>query len=118
MEKIKLKNKLEVSPVIHGHWRLKNWSFSSPELQKLIYEVIDLGITTFDHADIYGNYSCEKIFGDTISGNKSIREKIQVVSKCGIKLNSDKFPERGIKIYDYSKKYIIDSVEKGKALLW
>lgn len=112
MNKIKLSNDLILSRIVHGHWRLPEWKLSSKELLTLTEELIELGITTFDHADIYGNYSCEKIFGDTLAFNKKLREKIQIVTKCGIKLISDKYPERKIKYYDYSSEHIIDSVNK------
>lgn len=68
-------------------------------------------MTSFDHADIYGNYSCESLFGDVLSLNPSLRNEIQIISKCGIKLKSDKFPERKLKTYDYSYEHIVDSVE-------
>lgn len=111
MEKIKLKNRLEISPVVHGHWRMKDWNLSVPALQKLINEVIDLGITTFDHADIYGDYECESLFGNVISQSDVNRKDIQIITKCGIKLLSDKYPDRKVKYYDYSQKHIVKSVE-------
>ncbi|NOQ25177.1 MAG: oxidoreductase [Bacteroidales bacterium] len=110
MNKIKLANKLDVSRLVHGHWRLLYWKLSNQELLKLTEEIIELGITSFDHADIYGNYSCEKVFGDVLALKKGLRSDIQIISKCGIKLNTDKFPERKIKYYDYSSEYIISSV--------
>jgi predicted oxidoreductase len=69
-----------------------------------------MGVTSFDHADIYGNYSCEAMLGDVININKSLRNKIEIITKCGIMLVSDKFPERKIKYYDYSFEHIITSV--------
>jgi len=111
MEKVRLSDNLEISRFVHGMWRLTEWNLSERELLKFIENVIDLGVNTFDHADIYGNYSCEQLFGNAISLNISIRDKIKIITKCGIKLMSDKFPERKIKYYDYSSSYIIDSVE-------
>jgi predicted oxidoreductase len=110
--KIKLSEKLTLSRIVHGYWRLAEWKMSSDELLGLVEKLVDWDITSFDHADIYGGYSCEKIFGDAISKNKSLRAKIQLITKCGIKLKSDKYPERKLKIYDYSKEHIISSVEQ------
>lgn len=110
MDKINLTSDLKVSRLIHGHWRLLDWKLSNQELLELIQQLIDLGITTFDHADIYGNYGCEKAFGDALSLNLNLRNNIQIITKCGIKLKSDKFPERKIKYYDYSYEHIISSV--------
>jgi predicted oxidoreductase len=107
-----LNDKLELSRLVHGHWRLADWKLSAQELLTLTHEAIELGITTFDHADIYGDYSCEALFGETLRLQQGIRQDMQLITKCGIKLTSDKFPERQIKTYDYSYEYIIASVEQ------
>ena len=110
MEAIKLTNELQVSPLIHGHWRAAEWQMSQKELLRFIEEVMALGITTFDHADIYGDYECEKLFGDALAFNKGLRKNMQIITKCGIKLASKKFPQRQISHYDYSMDHIISSV--------
>lgn len=111
MEKVKLSNKLEVSRIIHGHWRLMDWKLSVKEFTNLTQKTIDMGITTFDHADIYGDYACEAAFGKVLNREPSVRNQIQIISKCGIKLLSGKYPERKIKSYDYSYEHIVKSVE-------
>lgn len=103
---------LNLSPIVHGHWRLAEWNFNKDQLLDLTHQCIELGITSFDHADIYGNYSCESLFGKALSLEPSLRDKIQIISKCGIKLKSDKFPERRLKTYDYSYEHIVTSVEQ------
>ncbi|MBC8320910.1 MAG: aldo/keto reductase [Bacteroidetes bacterium] len=109
--KIKLNSKLEFSRVVHGHWRLADWRMSNQELLKLTEQAIELGVTTFDHADIYGDYSCERLFGKALNLKKEIRNHIQIITKCGIKLASNKFPLREHKIYDYSFEHIVSSVD-------
>lgn len=94
-----------------GLWRLNSWNFSSEQLLDFIKQCMESGITTFDHADIYGNYSCEELFGQAMVGQSSLRSKMQLVSKCGIKLVSDKRPGHQIKSYDTSRKHIVKSVE-------
>lgn len=111
MKKVTLSNQLEVSRIIHGHWRLLNWNLSTKELTELTQSIIDLGITTFDHADIYGNYECESAFGKVLKEKPELRNQIQIISKCGIKLISEKYPNRKVKTYDYSYEHIIHSVE-------
>lgn len=103
-------DKLKISPLVHGHWRLFDWKMSNQELLELTQRLIELGITTFDHADIYGNYNCEKLFGNALVIKKELRNDIQIITKCGIKPVSDKFPERQIGYYDYSFEHIISSV--------
>ena len=112
MKKVKLASDLEISRIVQGHWRLADWQLSSKELLKMTEQSIDLGVTTFDHADIYGDYSCEELFGNALKLNKHIRQKIQIITKCGIKLLSKKFPNRPLKYYDYSYNYVLSSVEK------
>ncbi len=109
---IKLSESLCLSRMIHGHWRLAEWGFSTSELHSFICQLIEWGITSFDHADIYGNHTCERMFGDALIIEKGIRDKIQIITKCGIKLSNGKFPERKIKIYDYSYEHIVASAEQ------
>ncbi|MFU8845093.1 MAG: aldo/keto reductase [Bacteroidales bacterium] len=100
-----------------GLWRLHSWDLKNAHLLDFIEKCMDAGITTFDHADIYGNYSCEEIFGQAMAGQSSLRARMQLVSKCGIKLVSDKRPDHKVKTYDTSKVHIIQSVENSlKAL--
>lgn len=108
--KIKLSDSLSLSRIVHGFWRLNNWNLTDSELLNLIEKDIDLGVTTVDHADIYGDYTCEKKFGDALALNPSIRNKLQIVTKCGIKLPS-KNNDYKYHIYDTSSKHIISSVE-------
>ena len=110
MNRIKLTEDLEFSRIVHGHWRLADWKMSNLELLKLTEQTIELGVTTFDHADIYGDYQCEKLFGDAIILKKGLRKEIEIVTKCGIKLISEKFPARKLKYYDYSFEHIVSSV--------
>ncbi|WP_372645288.1 aldo/keto reductase family oxidoreductase [Ancylomarina sp.] len=108
---IQLSPDLKLSRIVQGHWRLADWKLSNQQLLKLTEQSIELGVTSYDHADIYGNYSCESLLGDALSLKPSLRNEIQIISKCGIKLKSDKFPERKLKTYDYSYQHIVDSVE-------
>ncbi len=112
MEHIRLAKELSFSKLIHGHWRILDWGLNPQELLSLTEQVLDLGIDTIDHADIYGNYECEAFFGEALKHNPSLRKKLTLVSKCGIKLLSDKYPERKLKIYDYSYEHIVNSAEK------
>jgi predicted oxidoreductase len=110
MERIKLAHDFTMSRIIHGQMRMNDWKMSNQQLLKMFEELIDLGVTTFDHADIYGVYTCEAVLGDVLSLKPGLRDKIELVTKCGIKLVSDKYPERKVKIYDYSYDHIVTSV--------
>ena len=100
------------SRIIAGFWRLQEWNMHSQQLLSFINQCIDLRITSFDHADIYGGYECEALFGEALKLESSIRKKMQLVTKCGIKLVSSKFPGTKLQHYDTGKSHIIASVEQ------
>ncbi|MEI7492246.1 MAG: aldo/keto reductase [Bacteroidota bacterium] len=110
MNKVKLTNDFGLSRIVHGQMRMNGWNLSPRELLSFMEELVAMGVTTFDHADIYGNYSCEAILGDVIRLKKSLRNEIEIITKCGIKLVSDKNPGLRVKHYDYSFKHIVNSV--------
>lgn len=101
-----------VSRIVHGLWRLAGWNQSKAEIRKLVEFCLAQGITTFDHADIYGDYTCEQLFGETLTEMGIDRSSIQLVTKCGIKLVSENRPNHGIKSYDTSRGHIVASVER------
>ena len=111
MNSIKLTSNFEISRIVHEHWRLSDWNLNNQDILKLAQQAIEVGVTTFDHADIYGNYSCEKLFGDALALKPTLRKDIQLITKCGIKLQSDEFPSRKLNYYDYTFNHIISSVE-------
>lgn len=112
MEKIKLAEGLEFSRIIHGQMRIRDWNLSPGDLLKFAEQIMELGIDTFDNANIYCDYSCEVLFGQALQLKPSLREKIVIVTKCGIRIMSGKFPEQKIQYYDYSFEYIIGEAEK------
>ncbi|WP_298303398.1 aldo/keto reductase [Flavobacterium sp.] len=103
--------KTTLSPVIAGtmNWGVWDKKLNTQEMIHLINICIENKITTFDHADIYGGYTTEEQFGKAFDESKISREKLQLISKCGIQLEGTRTNK--IKHYDYSKEYIIWSVE-------
>ncbi len=102
-----------VSKVIAGcmHWGTWGANLDPVALLKNINGCLKLGITSFDHADIYGHYTTELQFGEVLK-YLNIRKDIQLISKCGIKLLSPNKPEHIVKHYDCSAAHIIKSVEQ------
>lgn len=94
MKKVKLSEGLSLSAVVQGFWRLDSWKWSAVELARFMNECIDRGVTTFDTAEIYGGTLCETLMGQAFEQDRSIRNKIQLVSKTGI------FKEGGFGYYD------------------
>ena len=66
MEYVTMAEGLEFSRVVLGFWRLLDWNLSTDELIRYLEECLDLGITTMDHADIYGDYTVEEKFGEAM----------------------------------------------------
>ncbi|OPH53747.1 aldo/keto reductase [Vibrio campbellii] len=100
----------EFSELVQGYWRAVDWGMTAQERLSFLKQHIELGITTVDHADIYGNYECEALFGEALALDKSVREQIQIVTKCDINLCGDKTPKRKINHYDTSAAHIYQSV--------
>ena len=104
-------NKTTLSPIIAGtmNWGVWDKNLSTLEMSQMIRLCLENKITTFDHADIYGGYTTEAQFGKAFTESKISRDKLQFISKCGIQHTQGR--DNTIKHYDYSKKYIIWSVE-------
>jgi predicted oxidoreductase len=102
------------SPMVAGVMKWGEWGsrLSTSEMLQMIEGCIDLGVTTFDHADIYGNYTTEAEFGAALAGRSELRSKMQLVSKCGIQLVTPNRPSHQLKSYNYQKKHILQSVEQ------
>lgn len=84
MKTVKLSEKLSLSGVVQGFWRLEDWKWETEELVWFMNSCIERGVTTFDTAEIYSGTLCETLMGNAFAKDKSIREKIQLVSKTGI----------------------------------
>ena len=100
-----------LSPVIAGCWRMSEWNWTPAERLRWIEQCLDRGVTTFDHADIYGGYTVEALFGEALALAPHLRERMQIVSKCGIKLVHPNRPEHRLKSYDTSAAHLIASVD-------
>ena len=104
---------MNYSPIVVGTMRWGIWgaNHSVKNVQHLIETSLEEGLFTFDHADIYGNYTTEKLFGDAFSEMKINREEVQFISKCGIEMPCENKSFR-IKSYNYSKKHILNTVDQ------
>lgn len=107
-----LLNGPQFSRIVLGLWRLADWQMSPAQRLGFLQQALELGITTLDQADIYGDYQSEALLGQALALQPSIRERLQIVSKCGIKLVSSQRPSHGIQHYDTSAAHIIASAEQ------
>lgn len=101
----------EFSKLAAGFWRLDEWDMDTSELINFIETCLELEITTFDHADIYGSYQNEGIFGKALKERPDLREKMELVSKCGICLPVKSRPEYNVQHYNTTAGHIRKSVE-------
>lgn len=92
---------LKVSQLALGCMRIADKSVE--EVETLITTALELGINFFDHADIYGGGQSERIFGEVLRRNPNMRESMIIQTKCAIVPG---------KRYDFSKEYILNSVDE------
>lgn len=101
----------KVSPAVYGFYRWEEEEVTVTKVEQIVNLCLDLGINTFDHADVYGGYKAEEVFGKVISNSSVKREDIVLFTKCGLNLPHESRPDVRVKYYDTSKKHILESVE-------
>lgn len=110
-----------VSALAAGVWRIHEWGRDITYRRNWIDACLDLGIHCFDHADIYGGTTCEALFGDVLRESPTRRERITLISKCGIRLPGKSadphVPLLPNKVYDTSPNHIRLSVDNSLARL-
>ncbi len=108
---------MQLSPIVAGTWRMHEWGLDTPGLVRWIEQALELGVTSFDHADIYGGYAVEALFGQALAATPGLRQRLQIVTKCGIKLVHPARPAHRVKSYDSSRAHVLASVDNSlKAL--
>ncbi|MGY3735948.1 aldo/keto reductase [Lactococcus taiwanensis] len=90
---------LEASQIILGCMRINE---AGKDPAAVIETAFASGINFFDHADIYGGGECETLFSKALKQSSVKREEIILQSKCGIVPG---------KMFDFSKRHIIEAVE-------
>ena len=100
MRTIKLgTSNLDVPVVAVGCMRIN--SLEKKEAEAFVQAALDEGANFFDHADIYGGGQCEEIFAEAVHMSPTVREKLILQSKCGIRQGQ----------FDFSKEHILSSVD-------
>lgn len=106
-----------LSTIVAGLWRLPSWGMDADELARWMRGVVDLGVTSVDLADIYGDYTVEESFGAALRADPGLRDALTLVTKCDIKLVSERRPENTRHVYDTSAAHIVASVENSLRVL-
>ena len=100
-----------LSNIVAGLWRLHEWGLDTAGTVRWIEQALGLGISSFDHADIYGGYRVEALFGQALAAAPGLRNRLQIVTKCGIKLVHEQRPAHRFKSYDSSRAHVLASVD-------
>ncbi|MDA7441579.1 aldo/keto reductase [Candidatus Pseudothioglobus singularis] len=112
MERVNLSSSSSISRIIYGMWRLADdINTSSKHISDKVNLCLSQGITSFDQAAVYGLYSAEALFGEVLKANPSLRQKIEIVSKCGVVNPSDRYAGVSVSHYDTSREHIFNSVD-------
>lgn len=105
---------IDVGPLVYGCMALGgNWgdnSISEADIahaHAAVEAALEIGVKLFDHADIYRRGKAEAVFGELLKRDASLRAKLRLQSKCGIRFGDDTHVGR----YDLSAEYIEHSVD-------
>ncbi|MEP3890972.1 MAG: aldo/keto reductase [Hellea sp.] len=116
--RVELSKELDVSRLIYGMWRLCDGQDTSPRhIQAKLEACLGQGITTIDQADIYGGYGAEELLGTCLKQAPSLRDSIEIITKCGIIAPVGRYADRHIKHYDTGRQHIVSSVETSLRLM-
>jgi predicted oxidoreductase len=111
--RLTLPNGHSLSRLLCGAWRWADAEACAPQDHlRRIETCLDQGITSFDHADIYGDYRCETLFGQALALSPSLAQRLEVVSKTDIMLVSPGAPNNRTKHYNTSPEHVRASVQR------
>ena len=118
MQRISLTSDLDFSRLVYGMWRLgDDENTSVAHVQAKIEACLAQGITTMDQADIYGGYEAEAILGTALKDAPSLRDQIEIVTKCDIVAPAGIYSDARVKYYDTSRAHILSSVDNSLRLM-
>ncbi|WP_372800260.1 aldo/keto reductase [Paracoccus seriniphilus] len=112
VERVSISEDLSFSRLVYGMWRIGDDADTSvAHVRAKIDAVLAQGITTLDQADIYGDYTAESILGQALKADPGLRQRVELVTKCGIVAPCGKYADVACKHYDTTAAHITASVE-------
>lgn len=112
MDRIEIAPGLSLSRLVYGMWRLGDDADTSPaHVQAKVESCLAQGITTMDQADIYGGYTAESLLGAALRAAPSLRDRLEIVTKCDIVAPVGRHAAARVKYYDTTRAHILASVE-------
>ena len=110
--RIQIADDVSLSRMAYGMWRVADDGDTSPgHIQAKVEACLTQGITTLDQADIYGGYTAESLLGAALKSAPGLRDRIEIVTKCGIVAPAGRHSGARVKHYDTSRRHIEASVE-------
>ncbi len=109
----------EISRVVYGTWRLLDDAEGATPaaLLERLHRCVDLGVTTIDTAEIYGLYKVERAIGAALALDRALRDRLEIITKCGIYIPSAADPARRVSAYNATAAQIIKSAEQSLRLM-
>lgn len=112
MNRAILSSRLSLSQIVYGMWRLGDDEDTRPaHIQAKVEACLDQCITTMDQADIYGNYDSQALLGACLKQAPGLRDRMEIITKCGIIAPTGRYSEARVKHYDTSPAHIETSIE-------
>lgn len=102
----------KVSPAVYGFYRWQAEDLTKIQMDSIVGLCLDLGINTFDHADVYGGYHCEELFGRVLKEKAVKREDVVLFTKAGLRLPHYSQPDVRVKHYNTSREHILKSLDQ------
>lgn len=113
MDRAALTDDVSLSRIVYGMWRLTDDpDRSASHIRAKIDACLAQGITTLDQADIYGGYTAEAALGPVFAADPGLRDRVEIVGKCGIVAPMGRYADRGAKHYDTSAAHVTAAVEQ------
>ncbi len=101
----------KVSSAIYGFYRWRPEDLKQTQMDRIVGLCLDLGINTFDHADIYGGYHAEELFGKVVREKGVKREDIVLFTKAGLALPSFENKDVRVKHRNSSPEHLLKSLD-------
>ena len=111
MQRVDIAKDLSFSRLVYGMWRIAEGDATPKTVQAKVEACLAQGITTMDNADIYGGYTAEAVLGAALKASPGLRDRIEIVTKCGIVAPMGRHAGARVKHYDTSASHIRASVE-------
>jgi predicted oxidoreductase len=118
MERVEVAPGLSFSRIVYGMWRLGDDPDTSPaHVRAKVEACLEQGITTMDQADIYGGFMAEEILGRALREAPELRDRIEIVTKCGILIDAGRYAGTRVKHYDTGRAHVLASVDHSLRLM-